>query len=122
MCGLIDMNLTQQPYTPYTGFNKNAKLLKLDDMLGALNNNIRTIRIKGKHGRRIPMIDNFKKMFVLLLIVSVFSFGVVGCTSSDESASDEPASVEQTSDQQSTEEHPADEHPTEEHPSDEHPE
>lgn len=60
--------------------------------------------------------DNYKKLFVLVLIMVVVSFGTIACNNTSEPALNE----------QSADEHPAGEHPAgdsaDEHPAGEHPE
>ena len=66
---------------------------------------------------RINSMGEFlKKLFLMLLIASVFAFGLVGCGGSSGPESTDTPSVDEPSGDQ-----PADEHPSGEHPSGEHP-
>ena len=62
------------------------------------------------------MMNKVKKVFVLVLVAAVVSFGLTGCKQKDE-----PPAEETPSSEQPTEETPAEETPAEEHPAGEHP-
>lgn len=67
------------------------------------------------------MKDSSKKLFLTLLIASVFAFGLAACGgSSQPEATDNPSMDQPPADQppadQQTDEHPSSEHPSSEHP------
>jgi len=61
--------------------------------------------------------NKVKKIFALLLIVAVISFGLTGCKDKGEHPTGESATKEHP-----TKEHPTEKSATEEHPTKEHPE
>ena len=67
------------------------------------------------------MMNNLKKLFVLVLVVAVASLGMIACSNKSEPTSDDHPSVEQSSDEHPSGEHPSGEQSSDEHPSSEHP-
>jgi len=76
--------------------------------------------------------DNYKKLFVLVLMMAVVLLGTIACNNTSEPAGDHPAvdsaidSADEHPAGDSADEHPAGEHPSgdsaDEHPAGEHPE
>ena len=60
--------------------------------------------------------NKLKKMFVLVLIAAVVSFGQMGCKQESEHPSGEHPTSEHPSEETPSEEHPSGEHPSGEHP------
>ena len=60
--------------------------------------------------------ENFKKLFVSLLIVAAASLGMIACQNPRQSPSVEQPSGEQPAGEQSSDEQSTSEHPTSEHP------
>ena len=68
------------------------------------------------------MMNKVKKVFVLVLVAAVVSFGLTGCKQKDEQpvegtpSGEHPAASEHPTEETPAEETPAGEHPTGEHP------
>ena len=62
------------------------------------------------------MMIKVKKVFVLVLVAAVVSFGLTGCKEKSEPPTEETPSSEQSAQETPSEETPAGEHPAGEHP------
>jgi len=62
------------------------------------------------------MMNKVKKVFVLVLVAAVVSFGLTGCKQKSEPPAEGTPSGETPSEETPAEETPAGEHPTGEHP------
>ncbi|MBN2594133.1 MAG: hypothetical protein JXA81_11545 [Sedimentisphaerales bacterium] len=67
------------------------------------------------------MINNVKKLLMLLLVMAVVSLGLTGCKKHHDQPSGERPSSEHPTEEKKAEEKPAAEHPSGEHPAGEHP-
>ena len=67
------------------------------------------------------MINKMKKLFILLLVMTVVSLGSTGCKQHHDHPTGEHPSSEHPTEEKKAEEQPAGEHPTSEHPTGEHP-
>ena len=57
------------------------------------------------------MMNKLKKVFVLVLVAAVVSFGLTGCKEKSEPPAEEQSAQETPSEETPAEEHPAGEHP-----------
>ena len=67
------------------------------------------------------MANKVKKLFILLLVAAVVSFGLTGCKHDHDHPTSEHPTSEHPTEEKKAEEHPTGEHPTSEHPTGEHP-